>query len=269
MGSLPESRLVSVSREGGQVRLALAGRAVRDAVLHGLADDRRNELRKGLLRALARTPVPELAAEEARLLVDASDPAQALHVLAQSKAALPAAARARAQSVATRIATQHADLLATPAHRATLAATLLPGPDAKALATALIAHFPPAIAFEDLRAACLVADHLFLTRQLPAADAFAARAENLQNVPAELEARVVELRILRARAKLAMNQLRPGQGAPLPVRLRPPPHGPRRPHARAPPHGRLLAGAGEGAYHRGFPRPRGGHESPSRPCCPA
>jgi len=211
VGLLPESRLISVSREGVQVRLALAGRAVRDAVLEGLGDDRRDELRKGLLRALARTPVPELAAEEARLLLDASDPAQALHVLAQSKAALPSAARARAQAVATRIATQHPDLLATPSHRATLAATLLPGPDAKVLAAALIAHFPAAIVLEDLRAACLVADHLFLTRQLPAADAFAARAESLQGVPPDLEARVVELRVLRARAKLAMNQLAPAK----------------------------------------------------------
>lgn len=207
VASLPESRLVSVSREGGQVRLALAGRAVCAAVLEGLGADRRNELRKGLLRALARTPIPELAAEEARLLVDASDPERALQVLSQTKVALPPAARVRAQVVATRIALTHPELLASPIHRATLASTLLPGPDAKPLATALIANFPPALAPDDLRAACLVADHLFLTRQFPSADAFAARVEGVEAIPDGLLPRVIELRVLRARAKLATNQL--------------------------------------------------------------
>jgi hypothetical protein len=241
--TLPESRLVSVSREGGQVRLALAGRAVRDAVLEGLGADRRDELRKGLLRALSRTPVPELAAEQARLLVDASDPERALSVLSQTRVVLAAPARARAQTVATRIATRHPTLLSSPTHRATLASTLLPGPDAKPLAAALVASFPAVFSAEDLRG---------VPRRRPSLPhAPVPLLRRLRGPRRRLDERAPRARASPARAphpprpgQAGDEPARPGEDPPPPVRLHPPPPGPLHPNPRAPPHGRRLAGPG-------------------------
>src|SRR5262245_34936464 len=99
LAALVATPLVVLSHEDTLQRYAPASQAVKDALSEAADFPQRASAREALLTALASVPAPELAAEHARLHMDAGDPARAVAILAATKEPLSPAARLRAQSV--------------------------------------------------------------------------------------------------------------------------------------------------------------------------
>jgi signal transduction histidine kinase/tetratricopeptide (TPR) repeat protein len=209
VSALLRTPLAIVSQEGANVRIAPAGRAVRDA-LRSRPPEEIDRHRRRLLGELDLSPGSELAADHARLLLEAGRPQDAFLRLTRDEVA-PRSLTGRTLRVLAKILAADPRLLATASARSATARRLTAVPEATRVADALFAAMPERLLPGDLEAASLLAASDYAARRYDRVQTLAVRAEGLAVRGPEARS-LAHLRVNHARAVLA---LRPDAAAPL------------------------------------------------------